>query len=235
MAAVQHLGIHGRDAEAKVSPVIALLARTIAVSSGVELSRQEHAPMSNWYKTITPELKQFINEQKVFFVATAPREGRINLSPKGMDTFRVISPRRVIYLDITGSGNETAAHLLDNGRITIMFCSFDKTARIMRIYGHGRTVHSGDQTWNKYLSMFQPERGTRQIMEIEVEATMTSCGYGVPVMGSPTERDTLRKYWEKRDEETLINYQHKENERSIDGLATGLFGDAPRPGNGSSR
>ncbi len=182
--------------------------------------------MSNWYKGITPELEQFIAQQKVFFVATAPNQGHINLSPKGMDTFRVIGPKRVIYLDITGSGNETAAHLLDNGRITIMFCSFDKTARIMRIYGHGHPIHPRDANWNEYLAMFKPERGVRQIMEIDVESAMTSCGYGVPWMENLKERDTLRKYWEKRDEQTLTAYQHKENEHSIDGLPTGLFDDA---------
>ena len=179
--------------------------------------------MSNWYKAITPEMNQFIAAQKVFFVATAPSQGRINLSPKGMDTFRVISPKRVIYLDITGSGNETAAHLLDNDRITIMFCSFDRTARIARLYGHGRPLHQHDANWPEYLAMFPPQPGIRQIMEIEVESAMTSCGYGVPWMENLQERDTLRKYWEKRDRETLIAYQHKENERSIDGLPTGLF------------
>ncbi len=179
--------------------------------------------MSSWYKEITPELKEFIAAQKVFFVATAPTEGRINLSPKGMDTFRVLSAKRAIYLDITGSGNETAAHLLDNGRITVMFCSFDKTARIARLYGHGRAIHPHDSNWLEYLPMFPPERGVRQIMEIEVESAMTSCGYGVPWMENLRERDTLRKYWEKRDERSLTNYQHGENQRSIDGLPTGLF------------
>lgn len=182
--------------------------------------------MSDWYKGITQELKQFIAAQKVFFVATAPTEGRINLSPKGMDTFRVINPNRVIYLDITGSGNETAAHLLDNGRITIMFCSFDKTARIARLYGHGRPIHQHNANWQEYLAMFPSEPGVRQIMEIDVESAMTSCGYGVPWMENLSERDTLRKYWEKRDEQTLTAYQHQENERSIDGLPTGLFSKA---------
>jgi hypothetical protein len=179
--------------------------------------------MSNWYKEITPEMKRFIAAQKVFFVATAPTEGRLNLSPKGMDTFRVISPNRVIYLDITGSGNETAAHLLDNGRITIMFCSFDRTARIARLYGHGRTIHPHDGNWREYLPIFPPEPGTRQIMEIDVESAMTSCGYGVPWMENLKERETLRSYWEKRDRDILVAYQHKENELSIDGLPTGLF------------
>jgi len=181
--------------------------------------------MSNWYKSITPDLRQFISAQKVFFVATAPTTGRINLSPKGMDTFRVVSPKRVIYLDITGSGNETAAHLLENGRITIMFCSFDKTARIARLYGYGRSIHPQDSNWREYLAMFPHEPGVRQIMEIDIESTMTSCGYGVPVMENLDERDTLRRYWEKRDAQILRDYQHQENERSIDGLPTGLFSE----------
>jgi pyridoxamine 5'-phosphate oxidase-like protein len=181
--------------------------------------------MSNWYEEITPELREFIGAQKVFFVATAPAQGRINLSPKGMDTFRVLNPNRVIYLDITGSGNETAAHLFENGRITIMFCSFDKTARIMRLYGRGRTIHPHDANWQEYLQMFPSEPGIRQIMEIDIESAMTSCGYGVPSMENLNERDTLRKYWQKRDEQTLVTYQHQQNERSIDGLPTGLFSE----------
>jgi len=185
--------------------------------------------MSNWYTGITPELKQFIARQQVFFVATAPTHGRINLSPKGMDTFRVISANRVIYLDITGSGNETAAHLLENGRITLMFCSFDETARILRLYGHGRTLHARDANWNEYLATFKPEQGVRQIMEIEVDSVMTSCGYGVPRMENFKQRGTLHQYWEKRDQRALVAYQHKENERSIDGLPTGLF-VGPRTG-----
>ncbi|MBV8772272.1 MAG: pyridoxamine 5'-phosphate oxidase family protein [Deltaproteobacteria bacterium] len=179
--------------------------------------------MSNWYQQITPELKDFIAAQKVFFVATAPTAGRINVSPKGMDTFRVLGPKRVIYLDITGSGNETAAHLVDNGRITIMFCSFDKTARIARLYGRGRALHPDHARWPDYLRLFPHEPGVRQIMEIDIESAMTSCGYGVPVMENLNERDTLRKYWQKRDEQTLTAYQQQENGRSIDGLPTGLF------------
>jgi Pyridoxamine 5'-phosphate oxidase len=177
--------------------------------------------MSQFYESITPELKDFIAEQKMFFVATAPRVGRINLSPKGMDTFRVVGERRAIYLDLTGSGNETAAHLLDDGRITVMFCSFDKTARIVRLYGRGRTIQRGDEKWDDYLAMFPPEPGVRQIMEINVESTMTSCGYAVPFDGDK-ERDTLRRYWEKKGDEAVTPYQQKHNARSIDGLPTGI-------------
>jgi hypothetical protein len=178
--------------------------------------------MSQFHDSITPELKDFIAEQKMFFVATAPRVGRINLSPKGMDTFRVLSDRRVIYLDLTGSGNETAAHLLDDGRITIMFCSFDKTARIARLYGRGRTIHPGDAKWNDYLAMFAPEPGVRQIMEIDVESAMTSCGYAVPFEGTK-ERDTLRKYWQKKGDDAVTPYQQKHNAMSIDGLPTSVI------------
>jgi hypothetical protein len=173
-------------------------------------------------------MKQFIAEQKVFFVATAPHEGRINLSPKGMDTFRVVGDNRVLYLDLTGSGNETAAHLLESGRITIMFCSFDKTAHIMRIYGRGRAIHPGDGKWNEYLSMFPSEPGVRQIMEIDVESAMTSCGYGVPRLEGLEERDTLRKYWQRRGADAVVQYQQNKNIESIDGLPTGIFDDTRR-------
>src|SRR5271166_4634317 len=179
--------------------------------------------MSEWFKSITAEMKEFIAEQKVFFVATAPHKGRINLSPKGMDTFRVVSRNRVIYLDLTGSGNETAAHLLDDGRITIMFCSFDKTARIMRLYGRGRAIHPGDRKWDGYLAKFALTPGVRQIMEISIARTMTSCGYAVPRMNEDAleERETLRKYWEKEGADPA-RYQRKHNVLSIDGLPTGV-------------
>jgi hypothetical protein len=145
-----------------------------------------------------------------------------------MDTFRVVSSKRAIYLDITGSGNETAAHLVENGRITIMFCSFDKTASIARLYSHGQPIHDDNANWSEYLAMFAPEPGVRQIMQIDVESAMTSCGYGVPWMDNLKERDTLRKYWQKRNAEDLSAYQQKENQRSIDGLPTGLFHGAEK-------
>ena len=140
-----------------------------------------------------------------------------------MDTFRVLDPHRAIYLDLTGSGNETAAHLLENGRITMMFCSFDKAASVMRLYGHGRAIHPGDCEWNDYLTKFPPEPGVRQIMEISIERTMTSCGYAVPRLDGENleERDALRKYSEKTDKDPQ-EYQRKHNLRSIDGLPTGL-------------
>ena len=186
--------------------------------------------MSKFFDAITPEIRAFIENQKIFFVATAPREGHINLSPKGMDTFRVIDAHTAIYLDLTGSGNETAAHLLDNGRITIMFCSFDKAAMIMRLYGRGRAIHSRDPEWENYLAQFPPTAGVRQIMEISVERAMNSCGYAVPRMSDEgfEERETLRKYWLKEGADPGA-YQRKHNLTSIDGLPTGLRPRDPNP------
>jgi hypothetical protein len=178
--------------------------------------------MSKFFDQLTPELIEFFGAQPVFFVATAAPEGRINLSPKGMDTFRVLDEKRVAYLDLTGSGNETAAHLLRDDRITIMFCSFDQTAEIARIYGRGAVIHPGDPRWSELIANFPELPGVRQVMEIRVESAMTSCGYAVPRMRELTPRDTLEKYWIKRGEDDKEQYQQKHNLRSIDGLPTGL-------------
>jgi hypothetical protein len=181
--------------------------------------------MSEFLDQITPELAKFIRAQPVFFVATAAPGSRINLSPKGMDTFRVLDEKRVAYLDLTGSGNETAAHLLHDGRITIMFCSFDSNAEIARIYGRGAVIRPDDKRWTELIAHFPKISGLRQIMEISVESAMTSCGYGVPRMGETGEmtgRDTLEKYWTTRGEEKKEQYQRKHNVQSIDGLPTGM-------------
>ena len=178
--------------------------------------------MSKFFDKLTPELTDFIRAQQVFFVATAAAEGRINLSPKGMDTFRVLDEKRVAYLDLTGSGNETAAHLLCDGRITVMFCSFDKTAEIARIYGRGAVIHPSDERWPQLIANFPQLPGVRQVMEISVESAMTSCGYAVPRLSELTPRDTLEKYWIKRGEDEKEQYQQKHNLRSIDGLPTGM-------------
>jgi hypothetical protein len=194
--------------------------------------------MSEFLDQITPELAKFICAQPVFFVATAAPGSRINLSPKGMDTFRVLDEKRVAYLDLTGSGNETAAHLLHDGRITIMFCSFDANAEIARIYGRGAVIRPGDARWTELIAHFPKISGVRQIMEISVESAMTSCGYGVPRMGEAGEmtgRDTLEKYWATRGEEKKEQYWHKHNVRSIDGLPTGMDEEASESSKTSSR
>jgi hypothetical protein len=174
--------------------------------------------MSKFFDHLTPELTEFMRAQPVFFVATAAPHSRINLSPKGMDTFRVLDEKRVAYLDLTGSGNETAAHLLHDGRITIMFCSFDKNAGIARIYGRGAVIPPSHERWAELIANFPKLPGVRQVMEIRVESAMTSCGYAVPRMREMTPRDTLEKYWTKKGEHEKEKYQQKHNLRSIDGL-----------------
>lgn len=136
---------------------------------------------------------EMIGRQQVFFVATAAEGARINLSPKGYDAFRVLSPQQVAYLDLGGSGNETHAHLAADGRITIMFCNFQQPANILRIYGRGRAVLPQDEEWEGLAAHFTLLPGTRQIFVIDVESVQTSCGWGVPFMEFKAERPTLKK------------------------------------------
>jgi hypothetical protein len=194
--------------------------------------------MAEFYEKLTEELKNFITEQKIFFTATAPHEGRINLSPKGIDTFRVIDRQTVAYLDLTGSGNETAAHLNENERMTIMFCSFSNIPLILRLYGKGRVIkQTGDcatasQTkrdkkpsdrWQELSSLFPTIAGTRQIILLNIESVQTSCGFGVPMYEFQSQRSTLIDWAVKKGNEGLKKYWQKKNQVSIDGLPTKLL------------
>lgn len=179
--------------------------------------------MAKFYSELNSELQQFIAEQKVFFTATAPTTGRINLSPKGMDTFRCIDSRTVSYLDVTGSGNETAAHLIENGRITLMFCSFTEQPLILRLYGQGKVIHPRDAAWEEFSTFFDDFPGERQIMVINLESAQTSCGYGVPVYEFQEERPTLKKWAKNKGEDGILNYWKEKNQTSIDGLPTHIF------------
>lgn len=179
--------------------------------------------MAKFTDALTAAHLAFIAEQKIYFVASAPRAGRINLSPKGMDTFRVLSTTRVGYLDVTGSGNETAAHLLENGRVTLMMCSFATSPLIFRIYGRGRTVQPGDADWTQLRPLFGPPlAGERQLALTEIESIQTSCGFGVPFFNYIGERPTLLDYAEQKGPSGMAAYRAQKNQRSIDGLPTGL-------------
>lgn len=171
---------------------------------------------------ITDELRTFIESQPMFFVATAPlsAEGRVNVSPKGLDTFAVLSPSRVAYLDLTGSGNETAAHLLENGRITFMFTSFAGAPRILRLYGMGLVVLPDDDEWSELRLHFGAVPGARQIIVADVDRVQTSCGFGVPLMEHRGSRDTLMRWAEAKGDAGLIAYRAQKNVVSIDGLPT---------------
>lgn len=173
--------------------------------------------MAEFSETLSGKHIAFIERQAVFFTATAAESGRINLSPKGLDTFRVLSPGRVGYLDLGGSGNETHAHLAANGRITIMFCGFENPANILRIYGRGRAVLPQDADWDALAPHFEILTGTRQIFSIAVESVQTSCGWGVPVMHLERPRDTLTRAHAGADGEEWVDVV-KSRTRSIDGL-----------------
>ncbi|MDJ0644728.1 MAG: pyridoxamine 5'-phosphate oxidase family protein [Flavobacteriaceae bacterium] len=180
--------------------------------------------MAKFYPAITGRIQKFIEAQKVFFVATAPQnDGRINLSPKGMDTFRVHSENRVLWLSVTGSGNETAAHLLENGRITIMFCAFEGAPNILRIYGKGKAIHTGDDAWDSVAGLFPEMPGTRQIFDIEVESVQTSCGMSIPFYDYKGERNQLNDWAKDKGHEGIEDYWQEKNTESIDGLPTGIF------------
>ncbi len=179
--------------------------------------------MAEFFDTISDKHAAMIAKAPLFFVATAAANGRINLSPKGYDAFRIISPHQVAYLDLGGSGNETHAHLAaeqkDAGRITIMFCNFDSPALILRIYGKGRAILPQDNDWNAVAAHFTLLPGTRQIFVIDVESVQTSCGYGVPFMEMTDERDTLKKYHRQSDPSAWLE-KMKGRTHSIDGLPT---------------
>ena len=170
--------------------------------------------------SISAELRAFIEAQRVFFVATAPAGpgGHVNVSPKGMDTFRVLSPGRVAYLDLTGSGNETAAHLAENGRLTIMFCAFEGKPMILRLYGRGRVVLPASPEWDELMPRFPELPGARQLVVADVTRVQTSCGFAVPLMTFGGERDALVRWAEAKGEDGLRQYRGQKNCASIDGL-----------------
>jgi hypothetical protein len=178
--------------------------------------------MAKEHDQITDDHKAFIENQRMFFVCTAPlgAEGHINLSPKGFDCFRVLSPCRVGYLDIVGSGNETSAHLLENGRITFMFCAFDGPPKILRLYGKGRTVLPGDHEWNELSNQFTILPATRQIIVADIFKVKSSCGFGIPLYDYKDERDHAFKWAENKGEAGLEEYKKEKNRISIDGLPT---------------
>jgi hypothetical protein len=177
--------------------------------------------MGKLLDSISDELRALIGAQRMFFVATAPLEGgHVNLSPKGMDTFRVLGPNRVAYLDLTGSGNETAAHLLQNGRITFMFCAFEGKPTILRLYGRGRAVGPGSAEWAELSALFPALPGARQVIIADISRVQTSCGFGVPLLQYAGDRDALVRWAEAKGEDGLRAYQAQKNRESIDGLPT---------------
>ncbi|MEO8417973.1 MAG: pyridoxamine 5'-phosphate oxidase family protein [Methylophilaceae bacterium] len=182
--------------------------------------------MGQRYTELSQDLIQFIRNQHIFFVATAPAEGRVNLSPKGMDSLRVIDPSTVAWLDVTGSGNETAAHVLENGRMTIMYCAFEGKPVVLRLYGQAKVYHARDAEWGELAQRFEMIPGARQIFVLDIDLVLTSCGMGVPYLEYKDERHQLDKWAEKKGEQGIFEYWEKRNQLSLDGKPTGIFEDS---------
>jgi hypothetical protein len=176
--------------------------------------------MAQHFDTLTPELEDWLGQQKLFFVATAPlsADGHVNCSPKGGDTFRVLGGREVAYLDFTGSGIETAAHLQDNGRIVIMFCAFAGAPHIVRLHGKGRVIYSDTTDFERLAALFPNSVATRAIIAVTLTRISDSCGFGVPLLDFVGPRDVLEKWANQKGAEALSEYRATKNRTSIDGL-----------------
>lgn len=184
--------------------------------------------MGQQFPSIEDRHREFIAKQHIFFVATAAPDGRVSLSPKGMNSFRVLGSNEVAYLDVTGSGSETAAHLraCADGRLTIMFCAFEGPPNILRLYGRGESLPRGSAGYASMLHHFEELPGARQIIHLAVDLVQTSCGMGVPFYDYKGDRDALNNWARRHGHEGLRKYWRLKNQRSIDGLPTGLDPDA---------
>lgn len=176
--------------------------------------------MGKQYEALSERLIEFISEQKIFFVGTATGDSRVNVSPKGMDSFRVLNSSRVIWLNVTGSGNETSAHVQQDPRMTIMFCAFDGPPLILRIYGKARVLHKNDHDWDELFAHFDPLPGTRQIFDLSIELVQTSCGMAVPYYSYTSERELLTDWARRKGDKGLKQYWEEKNQSSIDNIPT---------------
>ena len=179
--------------------------------------------MSEMFEKLTQQHIEFIKRQHVFFLGTAGADGFINVSPKGLDSLRVISATKIVWLNLTGSGNETAAHVRENKRMTIMFCSFEKQPLILRVYGNATAIHPRDPGWSENIDFFPAYTGARQLFELDITLIQTSCGYAVPYYELKGERPTLTKWADNRGREGVEEYWAEKNTRSLNDKETGIL------------
>lgn len=179
--------------------------------------------MAKQYPSISDKHQQFIQQQKIFFVATATAEGRINLSPKGMDSLRIIHDNQVAWLNLTGSGNESSTHIQVDSRMTIMFCAFEGDPLILRLYGQAKVIHHNDSQWSELYGLFPDNPGARQIFVLDVEISQSSCGFGVPFFDYQGERETLNDWADKKGTEGIQQYWRDKNQTSMDGLQSHIL------------
>ncbi len=173
---------------------------------------------------IDERLQEFIKQQKIFFVGTAAAKGSVNVSPKGMDSFRIINKNKIAWLNLTGSGNETAAHLLKNNRMTIMFCAFEGKPLILRLYGTANIFHPRDKEYQTLIHLFPETLGSRQVIEMQVDLVQTSCGYAIPLMDYQEDRTILKDWAQNKGQQKIEAYWEEENSKSIDGFDTHILG-----------
>ncbi len=182
--------------------------------------------MSKLYEELNDKLRGFIEEQKIFFVGTAASEGRVNVSPKGMDSLRILNEKQLLWLNLTGSGNETAAHIQEQARMTLMFCAFEGSPLILRAYGNARAVHPRDEEWNEWISLFPEYPGPRQIFLLDIDLIQTSCGFAVPNYEYKEDRGDLVYWTDKIGNDGVKKYWAEKNQVSLDGKPTKIFQDA---------
>jgi hypothetical protein len=179
--------------------------------------------MGKQYEALPERLIEFIKEQKIFFVGTATADSRINVSPKGMNSLRVLGEKRVAWLNVTGSGNETSAHVQLNSRMTIMFCAFEGAPLILRVYGTARVIHKNDVEWDTLFPLFEPLAGARQIFDVSIDLVQTSCGMGVPYYSYEADRELLKDWAVKKGDEGLKTYWKEKNQISLDNIPTNIM------------
>lgn len=176
--------------------------------------------MGQKFDALSDRLIEFIQQQQLFFVGTATEDSRVNISPKGMDSLRVLTPNRLIWLNVTGSGNETAGHIQQHPRMTIMFCAFNGKPMILRLYGTAGVIHQNDKEWNELFPLFDPLPGARQIFDLNIDLVQTSCGMAVPCFDYQGEREQLNNWAEKKGDAGIEDYWRVKNSKTIDGIAT---------------
>lgn len=179
--------------------------------------------MSDKFPSLSIALSEFITRQHMFFIATAAKNGRVNMSPKGHESLRVLGPNEILWLNLTGSGNETAAHLLDSNRMTIMWCAFEGPPQILRVYGEAKTIHPNHPDWNSCAKLIPAPISARQYFKLKIDLVQTSCGFTVPLMDYQQDRDILEKWAENRGEDGVRKYWQDKNTTSIDGFPTGIL------------
>lgn len=179
--------------------------------------------MGQCHTELSDKLKKFVEDQKIFFVGTAAADGRVNISPKGMDSLKVLGKNRVVWLNVTGSGNETSAHVQENSRMTLMFAAFEGKPVILRLYGDAKVVHKTDPEWKELFAMFDPLPGARQIFDLSISLVQTSCGMAVPFFGYVGEREQLNDWATKKGDQGIREYWNDKNQVSLDGKPTHIM------------